>query len=133
VSATTATDGNPQDERQPYLADSMVARFGSRTHLQPKELADLLGLKTSRPINRAISSGALPATVLPGCERLRFVEIDDFLIFMRANQLDDGNGTVKNAGRGNSSGNGHRIATHKHTYVVRDGRALRARQGARSV
>jgi hypothetical protein len=75
-----------EQERQTGLVKDMLVRFGPRTHLQPKEIAKLMGLKTRRPINDAITSGALPATILPGCDRLRFVALDDFLTFMRTHQ-----------------------------------------------
>jgi hypothetical protein len=86
---TTENDSNqPSDEQrqQTRLVEEILAHFGTRTHLQPKEIAALMGLKTRRPINDAITSGALPATTLPGCDRLRFVELDDFLTFMRTHQ-----------------------------------------------
>lgn len=130
--ATNNSEGTDDGERR--LLAEILARFGPRTHLQPMEIAELIGLKTCRPINRVIASGALPATVLPGCDRLRFVEIDDFLVFMRDNKLDDGSASTNNGGRKNGSGgNGHRSPNRKRAYVVRDGRAVRARRGARSV
>ena len=85
---TTANDSNQLEDRDARLRELVVARFGTRTHLQPKELAELVGLKTPRSINDAINSGALLATRWPNCDRLRSIELDDFLDFMRSNQLD---------------------------------------------
>ena len=65
--------------------EAILTLFGARTHLQPLECTALLGLKTARPINRAITSGELPAYLfLPECPRLRFVAIDDLLSWLDA-------------------------------------------------
>jgi hypothetical protein len=85
---TTGDDSKQLEERDARLREQVVTRFGTRSHLQPKELVELLGMKTARRINAAITSGALLASSLPGCDRLRFVELDDFLAFMRSNQLN---------------------------------------------
>jgi hypothetical protein len=79
----TANNGNQPDPTRQRLAQ-IVARFGPRTHLQPKEIAELIGLKTARPVNAWIKSGALLAKIAPGCDRLRFVDVVDYLAFMHA-------------------------------------------------
>jgi hypothetical protein len=122
---TTSNDTNQLDARESRLLALVVERFGSRTHLQPKEIAELVGLKTKRPINDAITSGALVATRWPGCDRLRFVELDDFLSFMRSNQIDRPKPrTARRAG----------VREQRAlARVGREGRALASATGARSL
>ena len=123
----TNRPSSDEQEKQTGLVEDMLTRFGTRTHLQPKEIAELMGLKTRRPINDAITSGALPATTLPGCDRLRFVELDDFLTFMRTNQPYG----VKSQPVRRSASSRERAALAR---VAREGsRSVRTHNGARSL
>jgi hypothetical protein len=83
----TATEGIGDDESlDSGMLGQILARFGPRTHLQPKEIVKLIGLRDPGTVNGWIRSGALLASSPPGCDRLRFVELDEFLRFMRDNQ-----------------------------------------------
>ena len=78
---TPPSDGTAET----YYLDQIAARFGPRTHLQLKECAELLGLKTPGALNRAITAEVLEATALFGhCPRLRWVTPPEFARFLCA-------------------------------------------------
>ena len=79
-------DGEDEENLDSGMLGQILARFGPRTHLQPKEIVKLIGLRDPGTVNGWIRSGALLASSPPDCDRLRFVELGDFLRFMRDNQ-----------------------------------------------
>jgi hypothetical protein len=75
----TAQDATAED----YCREQIAARFGPRTHLQLKECAELLGLKTTDALNKTIVAGTLEATLVFGhCPRLRWVAVPELVRFL---------------------------------------------------
>lgn len=78
---TTATDATAET----YYLEQVAARFGPRTHLQLKECAEMIGLKTTGPFNEVIAAGTLEARSLFGhYPRLRWVTVPEFARFLCA-------------------------------------------------